>query len=225
VSGQSERFWEAVGWPGYPPQSRVIPALVVAGVTRLCGRREAAWQAACFGVVPVGEAVKHSVKRPRPPTAWLRFGRRRPKGSSFPSTHVATYTSFYGYTAIALGRAGGPWRWLAAVPLGLIALVGPSRIRDGDHWRSDVLAGYVIGGSWLGAVLLARHVTGGRRADAAAWSSRADTKKPPASISEPAASSVAATDLDAYGRPWTSSAALAGTSVLKPKAVSPVVYR
>lgn len=152
----TERLWAAVGWPGFPPQSLIIPTLVVGGVARMAGRREAAWQLAALGIIPLGEAVKRLVPRPRPPTDWVRLGRRQPRSSSFPSTHVATYTAAYGYTAVVLGSRQGAVRWLASLPIGLIALVGPSRLREGDHWRTDVVAGYVLGGSYLSVLLALR---------------------------------------------------------------------
>jgi undecaprenyl-diphosphatase len=149
-----------VAWPGYPPQDRLIPVAVVAGVAALAGKREAAWQAGALGVVPLGEVAKKAVGRPRPPTAWIRVGRRRPKGSSFPSTHVADYTAFYGHLAAVIVRSGGQWRWLAGLPLGLVVLIGPSRNSEGDHWRTDVLAGYALGGTYLGGLLFARRLQG-----------------------------------------------------------------
>jgi hypothetical protein len=43
----------------------------------------------------------------------------------------------------------------------LIGLIGPSRIKTGDHRSSDVVAGYVLGAGYLGVlVALAAHDRG-----------------------------------------------------------------
>ena len=49
------------------------------------------------------------------------------------------------------------WRWwrilLLVVSACYVVLVGPSRIYLGDHWASDVLGSYLIGGVLLGMAL------------------------------------------------------------------------
>jgi undecaprenyl-diphosphatase len=151
-----DRVWAIVGWPGYSPQSRLIPPVVAAGVARVAGRRAAAWQLVAWGVVPLGGLIKRAVGRPRPPSAWLQVPAGRAKGPSFPSTHVSLYTACFGFTAVVLAGRRGAVRWLTVVPVGLIALVGRSRVHEGDHWGSDVVGGYVLGGSYLAAVLMLR---------------------------------------------------------------------
>ena len=37
---------------------------------------------------------------------------------------------------------------------GMVALIGLSRIYEGQHWASDVLAAYLLGSVWLGLSIL-----------------------------------------------------------------------
>jgi membrane-associated phospholipid phosphatase len=49
--------------------------------------------------------------------------------------------------------------------LGLVALVGPSRIHQGHHWFTDVSASYLLGTSYvLGLAALYRRVKARRAA-------------------------------------------------------------
>jgi undecaprenyl-diphosphatase len=49
-----------------------------------------------------------------------------------------------------------PLRRLAVAALtALIAAIGPSRVYLGHHWPSDVLASYLLGSSYLAALVLA----------------------------------------------------------------------
>jgi len=74
------------------------------------------------------------------------------------------YSSFpSGHTALAFGLAAAIDRetsakWVPWVVYPLAGLVGWSRVRDGKHWSSDVVAGAALG-SWTArkAVTLARH--------------------------------------------------------------------
>jgi undecaprenyl-diphosphatase len=40
-----------------------------------------------------------------------------------------------------------------APPLALIVLVGPSRIHQGHHWLTDVVASYLLGISYVAALV------------------------------------------------------------------------
>jgi membrane-associated phospholipid phosphatase len=155
-----DRVFEAATWPGDKPQSRIVPALVIAAIYALRGRRSAAWQAVAIGAMPIGWVLKRIVRRPRPPSSYVRIHGERDR-QSFPSTHAALYTSFFGHAALALASRGGFSRALALVPLGLVVLVGPARIREGEHWRTDVIAGYLLGATYLAAVAAAERQAGG----------------------------------------------------------------
>jgi membrane-associated phospholipid phosphatase len=74
-------------------------------------------------------------------------------------------TADYGFTAWVMARRGGRSGPAAIVPLTLIAVIGPARIREGKHWRSDVVAGYLLGASWLALLIaLARRTAEGEAA-------------------------------------------------------------
>ena len=100
------------------------------------------------------------VGRPRP--AVERLGTHQPT-SSFPSGHVGAMTAL----AVALGRAAGPLpaplRVTARAGLvGYLALLGWSRLYNGQHYASDVLAGYANGLLCGGLALRASRATPGR---------------------------------------------------------------
>ena len=86
-------------------------------------------------------------------------------GSSFPSGHVLTYVGTYGWLAAlanALIRPAAPRRIIVAGLGALVALVGPSRIYQGHHWPTDVAASYLLGFSYLSALLAVyRRIKGG----------------------------------------------------------------
>jgi membrane-associated phospholipid phosphatase len=121
------------------------------------------WLEAWFVVVctvgagAIGTVIKMLVGRPRPvpqPGSGLLWPLFDPY--SFPSGHAVFYTAFFGAVAFVLWkRFTGGARWAGiAVCITLIVLVGPSRVFLGAHWPSDVLAGYLVGGLCLFAVIL-----------------------------------------------------------------------
>lgn len=100
--------------------------------------------------------LKILVGRPRP-TGHLVGIFQAARGQSFPSGHVMSYLAFWGLLfsfGIILFRGVRWWRILLLVMSALlVALIGPSRIYLGDHWASDVLGSYLIGGVLLGIAL------------------------------------------------------------------------
>jgi membrane-associated phospholipid phosphatase len=79
-------------------------------------------------------------------------------GSSFPSGHVLTYVGTYGWLAIVaniLIRPVSPRRVIVAGLTAIVAVVGPSRIYLGHHWPTDVVASYLLGSSYLAALVVA----------------------------------------------------------------------
>jgi membrane-associated phospholipid phosphatase len=100
--------------------------------------------------------IKLVVARPRP-TARLVDVIQYARGLSFPSGHVMSYVALWGLLfsfGIILFRGNHWWRSALLIVSALfVVLVGPSRIYLGDHWASDVLGAYLIGGVLLGLAL------------------------------------------------------------------------
>jgi len=100
--------------------------------------------------------IKYIVGRPRP-TSSLVDVIQHAGGNSFPSGHVMAYVAFWGLLfsfGIILFKGNHWWRSALLIISGLfVVLVGPSRIYLGDHWATDVLGAYLIGGLLLGVSL------------------------------------------------------------------------
>lgn len=94
------------------------------------------------------------------PTVKVLVGRLRPVvpepvagagGYSFPSGHATTVTIVVGVLLLVLLPAV-PARWRRAVALtgiGVVVLVGLTRIGLGVHFVSDVVAGWLLGSAWV----------------------------------------------------------------------------
>ena len=151
-----DRVMGLVSWPGFPPQSRVIPPIGIGLLFLLSLPIEAAFLVAAWGAALLSTAVKSLVRRQRPVAGEkLRVVVAPLGGSSFPSGHVLTYVGFYGfaaYLAEVLVRPVALRRTIVGTLLGLVALVGPSRIQQGHHWFTDVTASYLLGTSYVVAL-------------------------------------------------------------------------
>ena len=102
--------------------------------------------------VGIAEGLKIVTNRPRPylvdPT--LRTPAGREPDSSFPSGH--TTVAFAAATVVALDRPNlAPWS------LGFATLVGFSRIYEGVHYPTDVLAAAALGALTAGGVVWGRN--------------------------------------------------------------------
>lgn len=111
----------------------------------------------CGGGIPlVLFTAKALVGRERPP---LPFALVDADGYSFPSGHATGTAAVTVITAWILTRWLIPW-WTGrvvvwAVAIGSVFLIGFSRVYLGVHYVSDVLAGWMLGTAWAGAVILA----------------------------------------------------------------------
>jgi undecaprenyl-diphosphatase len=146
------RSMEVASWPGFPPQSRIIPSFTSMALWVLGFPLEAAFLVGAWTTGLASELLKSIMKRPRPEHESLRIAVGPLGGSSFPSGHVITYVGVYGflaYLAHTLIKPLGARRALTGLFAGLVALVGPSRIYQGHHWPTDVAASYLLGTSYL----------------------------------------------------------------------------
>jgi membrane-associated phospholipid phosphatase len=86
---------------------------------------------------------------------------------SFPSGHTETDVAYYGFLLyLSFMPAVRRWRYYHfLIPLQVFAaldilLIGYSRILEGEHWLTDVLAGYLSGALWLAlCIFLYRLIT------------------------------------------------------------------
>ncbi len=142
----------AVSWVGFPPQSTIIDAVVVAGIFLVGRRREAALALfAAAGSAALWFLVAPLVHRPRPSPDLVHVAATIPFGS-FPSGHVLNLTAFFGcllYLAVTRLRAGPLRALVVVVCAALVAAIGFARVSSGEHWPSDVLGGYLLGSLWL----------------------------------------------------------------------------
>lgn len=145
-----------ISWPGFAPQSWIIPVLAALFLYSF-GLHWEAVTALVAGILPalLNTLVKQLIQRPRPAADLVHvFGILN--SYSFPSGHVMFYIAFFGFLwFLAFSLLKHSWvRTLSLILLGgLIALVGVSRIYLGQHWASDILGASLLGGLTLALVL------------------------------------------------------------------------
>jgi membrane-associated phospholipid phosphatase len=149
-------FMSFISWPGFSPQSFLLPILIAVALYWFGFHWEsvAAIFAALFPPI-INVIVKDFIRRPRP-TVDLVHVFRILDSYSFPSGHVMFYVGFFGFVwFLVYTLLKRSWiRTSLLILLGaLIALVGPSRIYLGQHWASDVLGAYLLGSLTLVGIL------------------------------------------------------------------------
>lgn len=140
---------------GFSAQSVIIEilGLLILWLMRL--RLESIFLALSLLADLLGGILKIVVGRHRP-TPDLVHVVQTIQQPSFPSGHTLHYTVFYGFLIFVVATNFKPsWpRTVAIVVFALlILLVGPSRVYLGEHWPTDVLGGYLVGGLCLGPLI------------------------------------------------------------------------
>jgi len=164
VQGQKshsfDRLMHVVSWPGFPPQSRWLPPSISAALWLLGFRLEAVFQLLAWGTGGISFTVKRAMKRPRPQSSVadnaIRVVAANIGGSSFPSGHVLNYIGVYGFLAYLAHTWIRPKRirrTIVGLLMALLTLIGPSRVYLGHHWFTDVTASYMLGTTYLLAIV------------------------------------------------------------------------
>lgn len=149
------RAMTLISTPGFAPLQHALTLGMAIDFWAFGYRREALFTMLTMGAGVITGVIKVAVGRPRPDPTFMRavFTFR---DKSFPSGHCTHYASFYGYLFYLASRGMAPSplrRAIRVLCAGLIVLVAPSRVYLGHHWTSDVLAGDLVGLTYLFALV------------------------------------------------------------------------
>ena len=150
-------FMKLISWPGFFPQAMIITLIIALGLY-IFGLH---WESvvallAAFISGATNTLVKNWIQRPRPSLEAVDVFAML-DSYSFPSAHVMLYTILFGfvwYLIYTLLRASLTRIFLLGLFGVFILFVGISRIDLGQHWASDVLGAYLLGGLLLVGVIL-----------------------------------------------------------------------
>jgi undecaprenyl-diphosphatase len=142
----------SISWVGFWPQAFILTSIIIVFIYRLGYH----WESAALLIAASIEGllnmlIKILIHRPRP-SADLVHVTKLLNSYSFPSGHVMFYTAFFGFicflTFTLLKQS-----WIRSSLLlffgSHVVLIGLSRIYLGEHWASDVIAAYLVGGLCL----------------------------------------------------------------------------
>jgi undecaprenyl-diphosphatase len=141
---------------GYPLQSNILGVLLPGFLYRLGFQWEALTTViATAGSLVIAFALILFANRPRPSPDLVRV-RHKMWTTSFPSGHTLIFTSVVGFLCFLILKAKLPAVVRAPLLLflgSIIVLMGPARVYSGEHWASDVAAGYLLGSTWLAIII------------------------------------------------------------------------
>jgi membrane-associated phospholipid phosphatase len=100
-----------------------------------------------LGALILNQGMKLFFARPRP-ALWPRLINEI--SYSFPSGHALGSLVLYGFLAYLFAQHFPKWSPLIySLAVGIIALIGLSRLYLGVHWPTDIIAGYSVGFLWI----------------------------------------------------------------------------
>src|SRR5512135_460349 len=155
--GWFDALMGALSWIGFPPQAWVITL----GILLFLYASGLKWETvvllvSVLGSSALGLGLKVLIDRPRPSVDLVNVINQL-KDYSFPSGHVLFFVTLFGFLLfLAYTLLKHSW-WrtgLLFILVGMVALIGPSRIYEGQHWASDVIGAYLIGSVWLALSVL-----------------------------------------------------------------------
>ena len=151
----TDHVLNAITFVGQPASIGVLAAVVAVAETIRTRNR---WIAPFMLMVIAGTGlltttVKQLADRARPAFNPIA----ETLGPSFPSGHSSWSAAFLAATALVLSRNRGPHARavLAGVAAALAVSVAATRVLLAMHWRSDVLAGLLLGWAWFAACAIA----------------------------------------------------------------------
>lgn len=139
----------AISWPGYAPQWAILVVGLILTLAAVKLYWEATASAIGFSVTEIiVNLLKHFVGRTRPLDTLVSVYTPL-SGGSFPSGHVVDYVVVFGFIGFLLFSLLKRSLWIRHVTLivliGMIVMIGPSRVFLGEHWPSDALGAYLLG--------------------------------------------------------------------------------
>ena len=156
------RGMELISAPGFAPLQHALTLGTAIDFWAFGHRREALFTMMTMGAGAITGVIKVAVNRPRPDPSFRRSAFQF-RDKSFPSGHCAHYAAFYGYLFYLTNRCMSPSALrtaLLATCIGLIVLVAPSRVYLGHHWTSDVVAGHLVGFTFVFGLIEAYETIG-----------------------------------------------------------------
>ena len=139
-------------WVGLLPQVFIITLIIIVALYVLGYHFEAVASLIASIIVEIlNLSIKLLVHRSRP-SADLIHVTNLLNSYSFPSGHVMFYTGFFGFICFLIFTVLKP-SWIRNLLLFVfgshVVLIGLSRIYLGEHWASDVVGAYLLGGLCL----------------------------------------------------------------------------
>lgn len=100
----------------------------------------------------INRTLKYLIGRPRPAPDVVHVFRYY-WSKSFPSGHVTFYVCYFGFLFFLayslMPRGSLRRRWVLTLTCLPILLIGFSRVYLGEHWPSDTIGSYLLGGMWV----------------------------------------------------------------------------